>query len=181
MSRLYERLLFVLAIALGAAYLYFLPEPAPTGAHIAAQPAPEIAREETVPQQVDVPVQVHKPAAKKKLKLPAEIQQAPTKHVVASTLTANDERQHTVTTVLDTGTGQFTTFDRVEPRPWIAPRASTEVGVFYGLSGGERAVLVNARREFLQIKALRVGVTADAVLSGGTADAFVGVGAWARW
>lgn len=181
MSRLYERLLFALAIAVGAAYLYFLPEPAPTAAHLEARPAPEVAREPREPVPVTAPLQVYKPAAKKKLKLPTEIQQAPQKRVAASTLTANDERAHTVTTVLDTSTGIFTSYDRAEPRPWLAPATRTEVGVFYGLRDGGRVIRIQGQQELLQVKALRLGAIASVDVGSGGVDSFIGVGAWARW
>lgn len=169
--------LFV-AISATALYFHFMPTPMPPGIHMPATPAPELKREKTVPAQVAGPIQVYKPAAKKKLKLPAQIQDDPEQHVVASTRTPNDEREHTVTTVLDTSTGKFETYDRAEPLPWAAVATKTQVGMFYGYRGDEPVVRLQAQQELLQIKAVRLGATATLDSDG---EAFVGVGAWARW
>lgn len=168
-----------LFIALTGVTLYFLfkPDPAPPGVHLPATPAPELKREETVPVVIDF-VKVYKPAVKKKLKLPDHVQADPKQHVVASTKTANDERQHTVTTTLDTSTGEFTSYDRVEPQPWLAVSTKSQVGLFYGLRGREEIIRLQAQQELLQIKAVRVGATASLDSDGTT---FVGIGAWARW
>jgi hypothetical protein len=174
-------LLVTLVIALVTIlYVQFFQEPAPVGIHVEAAPAPQVAK---VPK-VAVPVtevQAYAPPAKKKLKLPALIQQADNQHVVASTRTAPDERPHTVTTVLDTSTGSFTTFDRAEPLPWIAAQPKTELGAFVGYRGGEPALRIEARQELLQVKALHVGAIASADAAASGVDGFVGVGVWARW
>lgn len=175
----YGAVVLTLAVIYGAAALYFTfkPTPAPPGIHMPATLAPELKREQTVPLIIDF-VKVYKPAVKQKLKLPAHVQADPKQHVVASTKTANDERQHTVTTTLNTATGEFTSYDRVEPLPWLAVSTKTEVGLFYGLRGREQIIRLQAQQELLQIKAVRVGATASLDSDGET---FVGIGAWARW
>lgn len=167
----------VLTIA-AVVYFSFKINPAPPGIHLPATPAKEVAKEETVPVQVAEPVQVYRPAAKAKLKLPEHVQADTEQHVVASSKTANDERQHTITTTLDTSTGVFATYDRAEPLPWVAVNTKTQVGLFYGLKGGDPVMRLQAQQEFLQVKAVHLGVV-------GTIDSdstyFVGAGAWARW
>lgn len=156
--------------------------PAPPGVHLPAARAPALRREEIIPVQVAVPLQVYKPAAKKKLKLPEPVVADDAQHVVASSRTPNDERRHTVTTVLDTGTGTFATYDRAEPLPWIAVNTKSEIGVFYGFkTGGERVIRLQGQQELLQIKSIHLGAIASADLANGNVDTFVGVGAWARW
>lgn len=176
------RLLLALAAIVGLAlYFHFRPELAPTGVHLPATPAPAVDRVGLEPVVVDSPLQVYKPAAKKRLKLPEEIQRAPEKRVAAATRTPADERAHTITTVLDTSTGVFTSHDRAEPLPWVAPSTKTEVGVFYGMKDGERAIRIQGQQELLQVKALRLGAIASVDVGSGGVDSFIGVGAWARW
>lgn len=170
----------VIAIGTGV-YFYFKPEPAPTNVHVEAQDAPQVVRETTVPVVVNKPVQAYRPEVKRKLKLPDAVQANPAQHVVASSRTAPDERQHTITTVLDTGTGEFTTVDRAEPLPWIAVSTKTEVGAFYGVKNGEPAFRVQAQQELLRVKALHIGAVASADMVRGDVDTYVGVGVWARW
>lgn len=178
------RMLFVLGVivAIGTGvYFYFKPEPAPVNVHLPAKPAPQVARETTVPVEVKVPVKAYSPEVKRKLKLPDPVQANPEQHVVASSRTAPDERPHTITTVLDTSTGEFTTLDRAEPLPWIAVSTKTEIGAFYGVKNGEPAWRLQAQQELLRVKALHLGAVASADFVHGDVETFIGVGAWARW
>jgi len=171
----------LLAASAVFAYFHFKPEPAPTGVHVETQESQAVAGV----GQHDVTVthvHVYKPAAKEELKLPAAAADNPKVHVVASTKTPNDERQHTVTTVLDSETGKFTTYDRVEPLPWIGVTTKSEVGAYLGLKNGEPAIRIEGHQEFLQIKAARIGATASVdVTQSGDVDSFVGVGVRVRW
>lgn len=168
----------VVLLTLGSVlYAKFRPEPAPPGIHLPATPAPEIKREETVPVQVAVPLQVYKPTGKKKLKLPQPVVDDPKQHVVASTRTANDERAHTVTTTLDTSTGKFSTVDRAEPPPWLAVSAKRHYGAYIGALNGEQALAITARQEVLRIRGMKVEGIAIGVLGQDEQVGFVGVGA----
>jgi hypothetical protein len=167
--------------ALVSMYFHFKPEPAPTGVHIEARPAPEVAKVDTVPLPLDKPLKVYKPAAKKKLALPESVQADPDKHVVASTKTADDGRTHTVTTVIDAGTGETTTYDRADPLPWVAVKTTSQVGAFYGLKNGYTAFRIEGQQEVLQIKAVHLGAVASVDIYNGQTDTFAGVGAWVRW
>lgn len=176
-----ERIALALAIALAVlAYFHFRPQPAPVGVQIEAKPAPDVAKveKEVVPCSS---VQVYKPAAKDRLKLPASVKDAPQQRVVAATRTANDERQHTITTVLNTDSGAFTTYDRVEPLPWLAVNTKSQVGAFYGYKDGQPAIRFEAQQELLQVKAVHIGAMASADMMADGVDSFIGVGAWARW
>lgn len=178
------RMLIMLAVLISVGvglYFYFKPEPAPTNVHMPAKPAPQVSRETTVPIKVDKPVKVYRPEVKRKLKLPAAVQADPEQHVVASSRTVPDERPHTITTTLDTRTGEFTTLDRAEPLPWIAVSTKTEIGAFYGVKNGEPAFRVQAQQELLRVKALHVGAVASADVVRGDVETYVGVGVWARW
>lgn len=173
------RLLIVLAFVAGAAvYFAFKPDQAPPGVHNTATPAPEVAKVPTERVEIVPPIQVYKPAAKKKLKLPEPVQQDAAQHVIASSKTANDERQHTITTVIDANTGNATTYDRVDPLPWISVNTKSEVGLYYGYRGGEQVVRLQGKQELLQVKAMHLGAIATVDSDGET---FVGAGLWARW
>jgi hypothetical protein len=173
-------ILFLAAAVVVLAYFHFKPAPIPTGVQIEAKPAKEVARVPTVPVPVKQ-VQAYPPAAKKKLDLPKTVQQDAGQHVVASTRTPADERPHTVTTVLDARSGEFHTYDRADPQPWLAVNTRSQVGVLYGYRNGEPAIRIEGHQELLQVKAVHLGAVASADATAGQLDTFVGVGVWARW
>lgn len=178
---LYAVTLVLAGVAAGT-WVYFKPQPLPPGVHVEAPPAPAVEDVGTTTVAPPKIIVVYKPAAKEELALPATVQADPAKHVVAATTTPNDERQHTVTTLLDSQTGKFTTYDRVEPLPWIGVTTKSEVGAYLGLKNGEPAARIAGRQEFLQVKSLRFGAVGNVdVTQGGDVDTFVGLGAWARW
>lgn len=177
MNRYWPHLLAAaLGIAFAAAYIAFKPVPAPPGIHMPATPAPEVAKVELEPLIIDIPLKVYKPAAKKKLKLPDHIQADAKQHVVASTRTAPDERPHTVTTVLDSGTGEFHTYDRVDQLPWLEVSTRRHFGAYIGAMNGEQAIAVTARQEALRIKGMKVEAIAIGAMSQAERLGFVGVG-----
>lgn len=165
----------------GGLYFYFKPEPAPVNVHLPANDAPQVSRETTVPVVVKVPVKVYRPEVKRKLKLPDAVQANPDQHVVASSRTAPDERPHTVTTILDTTTGEFTTLDRAEPLPWIAVSTKTRISAYYGLKNGQQAIRIQGQQDFLRVKAVRFSAIASADLVGGDTQTFIGIGMGAEW
>lgn len=166
----------VLGVAMAVLYVAFKPEPMPPGIQLPATPAPELKREETVPVATDS-VRVYKPAVKAKLKLPAHVQADAQQHVVASTRTPNDDRPHTVTTTLNTATGEFTSYDRAEPLPWLTVSTRQHFGAYVGALNGEQAIAVTARQEVLRVKGLKVEGIAFGAMSQTERMAFVGVGA----
>jgi hypothetical protein len=170
----------VLAGVASGAWLYFKPQPVPPGVHVEARPSKFVEDVDKTPVVIERIV-VYKPEAKEELKLPETVKADDKKHVVAATTTPNDERQHTVTTIVDSATGKFTTYDRVEPLPWIGVTTKSEVGAYLGLKDGQPAVRVEGRQEVLQIKSVRIGAIASADVTQSGVDSFVGIGAWARW
>ena len=159
---------------------YFKPQPMPAGVHVEAPPSKFVRDVEKAPVIVERIV-AYKPEAKEELKLPETIKSDDKKHVVASVTTPNDERQHTITTVVDSQTGEFTTYDRAEPLPWIGVTTKSEVGAYLGLKNGQPAVRVAGRQEVLQIKSVRIGAVGSVDVTQSGVDSFVGIGAWARW
>ncbi len=179
-----EEIAIVVGLAAAAAWgvaWYRESAPLPAGVTVEAKPAPAVKDAPKVEVVITHPVKVYKPAVKRDLKLPDSIVKDDGQHVVASSTTPNDERQHTFTTVVDDKTGTFRTFDSVRPSPWLAVSTKSEVGIYYGMKHGEQAIRIDGRQELLQVKALHLGAIASAdVMRGGT-DGFIGVGAWARW
>ena len=94
----------------------------------------------------------------------------------ASSKTANDGRQHTITTMGDDQTGQVTTYDRIEPLPWLAINTSRHYGAYIGALDGQQAIAVTARQEALRIKGVSVEAIAIAAMSQSERMGFVGVG-----
>lgn len=179
-----EQILAVVALSAVLAYgmaWYYKPQPVPPGVTVEAKPAPEVKNEPKVDVPITKPVKAYKPAVKTKLKLPESIASDPSQHVITSIKTPNDERQHTITTVINDKTGESNTFDRVEPLPWMAIDTKTELGVYAGLKHGEQAIRIEAKQALLQVKALHLGAVASADLTRAGADGFIGVGGWARW
>ena len=78
------------------------------------------------------------------------------KLTLTSTKTPNNERKHTVTTTIDTLTGEFTTYDRAEPLPWLAVSTRSHFGAYIGALNGEQALAVTARQEVIRIKGVKV-------------------------
>lgn len=173
------------AVAAALAYgyqWYAKPADMPPGVTVIATTAPEVAEEPKVGVVAKSPIKVYQPGAKAKLKLPDATVWDNDAHVVASIQTPNDERQHTITTVINSETGESTTFDRVDPLPWIAVKTTNEVGVYAGLKQGAQALRIEGRKELLQIKALHVGGMLSADMAAGAGvDGSVWLGVWGRW
>lgn len=172
-----------------SAWWYFRPAPVVPGETVIAKPAPEVAHVDTKPVEIKKPVNVYKGGAalKNGLKLPAAAVQDDNVEVLTSSKVPADEHTHTITTTIDKETGEAVTYDRADPLPWLAFDYRGEVGVYVGEKatprGFEPALRVEAKQGLFQVKAVHVGAVAsvDAPLSGGDADAFIGVGAWYRW
>jgi hypothetical protein len=167
----------IVATVLAAMWMALPYREDPVSTHVEARPAPEIAKVPT--ERVEcVPVVVYKQVAKDKLNLPPSVKADPGKRVIAATRTPADERPHTVTTLLDMGTGEAVTFDRPDPLPWLAPGKRTEAAAFLGYKDGDPALRIEARHELLRVKALRLGAVASADATATELDGFVGVGVW---
>jgi hypothetical protein len=156
--------------------------PDKAGQVVIATPAKEVASVE----KVEVPVKkvtVYKttPALKKKLDLPQPVIDDQQQAVLASSKIPAGERAHTVTTVINTDTGKSETYTRTDPLPWLAFENRGEVGVYVGVKNGQQALRLQARQDFVQVKALHLGVVGSVDVSAGKPDVFVGAGVSYRW
>lgn len=173
--------LFIITLALGwGIYREVVSRPQPGGPSIEATPAKELR---AAPQKrvATVPVRSYS-GTMTGLKLPADVQTNPNAAVIAAATIRPDPRPQTVTTVLDTTTGEARSYVKVDPYPWFAIEARGQASLAYGykLKDALPAPVLRASvgYDVVRIKALTVGVTASADSDG---DAFAGVGITYRW
>lgn len=176
-------LLGLATIAAISAYQWWNKPPVDTTVAVIAKPAPVIAKAKkkvVKPKQVIV----YADEAKAKLKLPPSVLANAEQQVTGATVVSPSERRVTVTSVLDTRTGETTTYTKPEPYPWLAVESRGEARFDVGYKITREALVpmpvgrLTVTHNFLQVKALHLGVNA-AVDSDGTA--FVGVGLAFRW
>jgi hypothetical protein len=157
----------------------------PVNLSVPAKPAPEVKHLPKVEKPIQAKtVKVYPAKVKKELKLPEIVQDDPVKEVVAASQVKADDHPQTVTTVVNTDTGDFETYVKRDPLPWLARSDRGEVGLALGFKNAEPAVRLEGRQEVFQVKAVHFGVTGsvDQQLNGAEkTDWFVGVGAWYRW
>ena len=130
MSNLLAALMIFLAGLLAGVYWPVSTKPA--GNTEVAMVAPEVGKiekEEIVPKKL----KVYKPGAKDKLPLPDNIKNNKDDHVINASKIKNDDRDHTVITVVNSETGESTTFDHKEPLPWLALERKSEIRLDYGI------------------------------------------------
>lgn len=116
------------------------------------------------------------------LKLPPAIKDDPLQQVIAATHVAADEHPQTVTTTINTDTGETETIIRKEPLPWVAWSDRGGVAMYAGLKSGSPTVRLQVHQELFSIKAVHFGAVASLDQSqNGNQDSFIGIGAEYRW
>ena len=128
-----------------------------------------------------IPVIVYKDLAKDKLGLPQTVVVAPEQRVLGATQVNTNEHPTTVSAVLNTATGETSFYQRLDPLPWMAFNRRYEIGVSYlpfNKDSIDKLIALDGRIEFIQIKALRAGLTGAIDTDGGYK---VGVRAWASF
>lgn len=177
--------LTLLIVCFVIAWLAHDRQPDETGKTVEATPSAEVKHQPKVGIAIAAPVKVYAGGArlKRKIELPPEVVQDDNQQVIASSK-VDGEQPHTVTTVIDTQTGESRTFVRTDPLPWLAWDDHGSIGMYAGVRNGAPAVRLQARQGLFRIKAIHVGAVAtmDQPLSGPVAmDYFVGIGAEYRW
>jgi hypothetical protein len=147
------RLIFT-AIVIAMAYLawlHFSAPKAPVGAIVAAKVAPQAVN---IPKVVIHPkaVKVYHASAKKALPLPQAVIDDKNVQLIEATRVESDDHPHTISTVINTETGETTTFDRREPLPWVTLRRSGALGLEHDLFRGIDTLYV--RQDFVQVKSV---------------------------
>jgi len=159
--------------------------PAPVGLNVVATPAPEVKKQPQVDKPIKAKtVKVYPAAVKNTIKLPEIIQDNPALDVIASNQVPADDHPQTITTLINTDTGESQTFVKRDPMPWLALDPHGEAGLYMGIKNGEPTARLEVKQGAFQVKALHFGVvgSVDQPISGvqGT-DYFIGTGAWMRW
>jgi len=163
-------------------WLILKPAPEQAGQVVVATPAKEVQAEPK--EEVTIPkVTVYQGGAKlkNKLALPPAVTKNDKEKVLASSKVPAGEHSHTVTTVINTETGQSETYVRTDPLPWLAVESRGEIGVYAGIKNGQQAIRLQARQDFVQVKALHAGVIGSVDIVGSKPDYFVGVGVTYKW
>ena len=158
----------------------------PVGVHVIATPAKQVSG---IPKHQEPvksgSVRVYEGQAKIELKLPDAIKHDPAKQVLESTKVSADYHDQTVTTIIDTETGDSQTFVRREPLPWLAWRDNGSAGIYTGIKNGQPTARLEVKQNIFSVKAVHFGAVAtlDHPLNSTLAspDYFVGVGAEYRW
>lgn len=147
----------VAAFLLFAAIVWtFWPRQKPeVGVSAPLPPAKEVRTVEKVRTEVKV-VYVYPEKVKAKLYLPPAVVDDKAKQVIATGKLAAEERDYTLSAVLDTETGQSEVYARPDPLPWIGPGKRGAAGIAYGTTA--KAYVYH---DLLQVKALHAGARAE--------------------
>lgn len=158
----------------------------PVAVHAIATPAKQV---KAIPKHQSPikngAVRVYESRAKIELKLPEAILHDEAKQVLESTKVTADYHDQTVTTIVDTETGDTQTLVRREPLPWLAWRDNGAAGLYAGIKNGQPTARLELKQNIFSVKAVHFGAVAtldqplNSALS--TPDYFVGVGAEYRW
>lgn len=157
----------------------------PVGLNVVATPAPAVKKVPVVDKPIKTKtVKVYLPTVKKSVNLPETIQDNPVLDVIASNQVPADDHPQTVTTVINTDTGESQTFVKRDPLPWLALDSRGEAGLYMGVKNGQPTARLEVKQGVFQVKALHFGVvgTVDQPINGAAdPNYFVGAGVWARW
>jgi hypothetical protein len=150
--------LILVCIGLFALYQFFYGDKNENkpGDQVIAKPAKEVLKVERIIERPKI-VYVYPDSAKEKL--PEPVKNDPKEKLVAATRVEPDDNPHTVSTVLNTETGVFTTFDRTDPQPWIGTDHRGEVMAAYGIKNGDPTGRLQVNQNIIRMKSLRLGAT----------------------
>lgn len=174
-SSILAGLMFILAAAF---ILCPANKPVSVGQTVPAKPARETARSPTVKMPAPKTVMMYPNEVKRRLKLPESVVSRPEVQVAAASRIESDNHPHTITTVLDTQSGRFETFDRRDPLPWLARDASGFAGVAYGLKNGLPGGRIFINQNLIMVKSIGISGRAELDTDG---DWFAGLAVAYRW
>lgn len=151
---------------------------------IIARVAPAVTRQPTAKVTIKAPVVAYQGKTKANLKLPDAVQKDEKEQVIAASEVKGDLHPQTVSTVVNTETGQVQTFVKTDPYPWLAIENRGSITMAYGLKyqsfdhASHAVGRLQVGYDVLRVKALTVGITGTLDTD---RDAFVGVGISYRW
>lgn len=152
-----RRILAAIAVLLALAAWTFWPRPVPeVGQAVALPPAKEVRTVEKIIERPKI-VYVYPQKTKQALNLPPDVVADPAKKVITTGKLDAEEREYSLTAVLDTETGDSHVYARPEPLPWIGPGKRGAVGMAYGMKNGEPVGMLYAEHDLLRVKALHAG------------------------
>lgn len=124
-----------------------------------AAPLPAAKEVRTVEKIIERPkiVYVYPDKVKPKLGLPETVQQDTAKKVTATGKLRAEERDYTLSAVLDVQTGDSQVYARPAPLPWLGPGRQGAIGLAYGLKNSQLTGRLYARQDLVQVKALHAG------------------------
>lgn len=168
-------LLTALGFASWKAWEHFRPTPA-----VEAPVAEVLKQEETV--TVTAPVKHYAASTKAKLRLPQAVQASSAHVVLTATDLPKSKHERTVSSVLDTTTGEVKQYIEEKPLPWVESTRSGSASVYTGFKGIEPAIRAELKQDIYSVKGVNIGavVSVDQTASGRT-DTFVGIGARYEW
>lgn len=143
--------------------------------------APEVKRAPREKAVIKRPVEYFAGDAKAKLRLPADV--GANEQVIASSRIEPSDRRQTVTTTLDTESGNVRNWAKHEPYPLFAvePRGEARLSVGYRYDGNglvKTVARLSVNYDVLRVKAVTLGA-AGSIDSDGRA--FLGAGLAYRW
>ena len=131
---------------------------------------------------ITTPAKVYASSVKKTLGLPKAVQENVAKVVLTATDLPKTKYERTVTTVLDTETGEATQYVETKPLQWFAPASTGSIGSYVGYRNAQPTLRIQATQDLFTVKALTVGAVASVdVTTAGHQDTFVGIGARYEW
>lgn len=171
----------LISMAIGAAvvgYVIYKPsDPIPQREVWTAPPDP-VAKAPII----DVKVKRGTVRVKKSADVTLKIPLNPNEGVISAASIASNDHPVTVATVIDTDTGISRTVVREEPLPWFVISHKGEIGMYYGLKNGAPGIMLQARQEIVQVKAIRIEAIGQVTQSPvGGIDNYVGIGLTYRW
>lgn len=146
---------------------------------VEATKSPEIKGESTRSTPVaNGNVQTYDDNTKGKLDLPDSVKSNPNKKVTSSVVVPPDDHEQEVTTVIDTSSGEFTSYIKEKPLPVMAMSFNRKIGGLYGWANGNKTARVYAAQNVLQIKSCRIlgVVSMDQSIDTGKTYSFIGAG-----
>lgn len=142
----------------------------------ALEPANAVQNTDKVAEAPPKIIYVYPKSVKSDLGLPATITADDRQKVTATGKLKAEDRDYTLSAVLDTETGQSQVFSRPEPLPWFGPGRQGAIGLAYGLKNGGATTRLYAHHDIVQVKALHAGPVGTIDQDG---DWFAGI--YAEW
>ena len=168
----------ILIAAIALWYVFRHPVSAPVGVPQMATQSPETAGV----KKIDIApkkLKVYAAQIKKKINLPKAEQDNAAIAVLDSSKIAGNYNPQTITTTLNTDTGETQTSVVVDPYPWFAAKNDKEARISYGLKNSGKFVgRMQFTDDFFQVKAISLGINTSIDTDG---SYFLGVGASYRW